>query len=82
MTYQITWHGQIHRDLEPSIRKEVRELFLGPDDDEPDAVIDPTDIVFHHFQLTDDMEGPTVFISGDPSTGGINCTYYEVMEWE
>lgn len=41
----------------------------------------PSDLIFHTVWLTDDDEGPSVFVYGKEGSDKFHCDYLPVTEW-
>lgn len=63
--YEIEWIGQAHPELEGKIRESVTGI--------------PQNLIFSTVLLTDDYDGPSIFLSGEE--GKVRAEYCPLTKW-
>ena len=81
MKFDICWHGDPpDEEIGAATVKDLTESFYH--DGECEIAGGPGGLMFHHIFLTDDMEGPCVFVWGSENTPTtFHCEYHSETEW-
>ena len=70
----LVWESECpSADTEETVRDDIARSLWG--------LSEPSKLAFHHVFLTDDHEGPSVFVYGENGSGAFHCRYLEHTEW-
>jgi hypothetical protein len=73
----LEWHN-----TDPSTADALREQTIADLKHSMGDLKHPSQLVFHHIFLTEDYDGPCVFVWGEEGSEAFHCEYCEKTEWK